>query len=140
MKNITSLDIKKQNLGLKDEFNAYDILFLYKKSSAKNKFEIISVIEVLKFNEKKYHESLNMIFKLEKVNSIEELSKKILKAEIELKNLQTASKSKVTKKNIRNRTSESDKFFENFAKNKFYILFGIVVFIIILSLVLPDKT
>ena len=101
MKNITSLDIKKQNLGLKDEFNAYDILFLYKKSSAKNKFEIISVIEVLKFNEKKYHESLNLIFKLEKVNSIDELSKKILKAEIELKNLQTASKSKVTKKNIR---------------------------------------
>ena len=95
---------------------------------------------MLKFNEKKYHESLNLIFKLEKVNSIDELSKKILKAEIELKNLQTASKSKVTKKNIRNRTSESDKFFENFAKNKFYILFGIVVFIIILSLVLPDKT
>ena len=140
MKNITSLDIKKQNLGLKDEFNAYDILFLYKKSSAKNKFEIISVIEVLKFNEKKYHESLNLIFKLEKVNSIEELSKKILKAEFEFKNLQAASKSKVTKKNIRNRTSESDKFFENFAKNKFYILFGIVVFIIILSIVLPDKT
>ena len=140
MKNITSLDIKKQNLGLKDDFNAYDILFLYKKSSTKNKFEIISLIEVLKFNEKKYFESLNLIFKFEKVNSVEELSKKILKAEIELKNVQTASKRKVAKKNTRNRTSESDKFFENFAKNKFYILFGIVVFIIILSIVLPDKT
>jgi len=140
MKNITSLDIKKQNLGLKDEFNAYDILFLYKKSSTKNKFEIISLIEVLKFNEKKYFESLNLIFKFEKVSSVEELSKKILKTEIELKNVQTASKRKVAKKNTRNRTSESDKFFENFAKNKFYILFGIVVFIIILSIVLPDKT
>ena len=76
MKNITSLDIKKQNLGIKDEFKSYDILFLYKKSSAKNKFEIISVIEVLKFNEKKYHETLNLIFKLEKVNSVESCQKK----------------------------------------------------------------
>jgi len=140
MKNITSLDIKKQNLGLKEEFNSYDILFLYKKSSAKKKFEIISIIEVSKFNENKYFEALNLIFKLEKVNSVEELSKKISKTEIEIKKVQHSFKRNVVKKNIRKKTSESDKFFENFAKNKFYILSGIVVFIIILSIAIPEKT
>ena len=140
MKNITNLDIKRQNLGLSEDSNSYDILFLYKKSTAKKKFEIISVIEVLKFNEKKYSEALNLIFKLEKVNSVEELSKKISKAEIEVKNLQNASKRKILKNNKTKKTSESDKFFESFAKNKFYILSGIVVFIIILSIAIPEKT
>jgi len=140
MKNITNLDIKRQNLGLSDALNSYDILFLYKKSSAKKKFEIISVIEVLKFNEKKYSEALNLIFKLEKVNSVEELSKKISKADIEIKNFQNASKRKILKNNKTKKTSESDKFFESFAKNKFYILSGIVVFIIILSIAIPEKT
>lgn len=140
MKNITNLDIKRQNLGLSDALNSYDILFLYKKSSAKKKFEIISVIEVLKFNEKKYSEALNLIFKLEKVNSVEELSKKISKAEIEIKNLQNASKRKILKNNKTKKTSESDKFFESFSKNKFYIFSGIVVFIIILSIAIPEKT
>lgn len=140
MKNITNLDIKRQNLGLSDALNSYDILFLYKKSSAKKKFEIISVIEVLKFNEKKYSEALNLILKLEKVNSVEELSKKISKAEIEIKNLQNASKRKILKNNKTKKTSESDKFFESFSKNKFYIFSGIVVFIIILSIAIPEKT
>ena len=140
MKNITNLDIKRQNLGLSDALNSYDILFLYKKSSAKKKFEIISVIEVLKFNEKKYSEALNLIFKLEKVNSVEELSKKISKADIEIKNFQNASKRKILKNNKIKKTSESEKFFESFAKNKFYILSGIVVFIIILSIAIPEKT
>tara|TARA_B100002052_G_scaffold176089_1_gene160222 strand:- start:2435 stop:3274 length:840 start_codon:yes stop_codon:yes gene_type:complete len=140
MKNITNLDIKRQNLGLSDALNSYDILFLYKKSSAKKKFEIISVIEVLKFNEKKYSEALNLIFKLEKVNSVEELSKKISKADIEIKNFQNASKRKILKNNKTKKTSESDKFFESFAKNKFYIFSGIVVFIIILSIAIPEKT
>ena len=140
MKNITNLDIKRQNLGLSEDLNSYDILFLYKKSTAKKKFEIISVLEVLNFNEKKYSEALNLIFKLEKVNSVEELSKKISKAEIEVKNLQNASKRKILKNNKTKKTSESDKFFESFAKNKFYILSGIVVFIIILSIAIPEKT
>lgn len=140
MKNITNLDIKRQNLGLSDALNSYDILFLYKKSLAKKKFEIISVIEVLKFNEKKYSEALNLIFKLEKVNSVEELSKKISKADIEIKNFQNASKRKILKNNKTKKTSESDKFFESFAKNKFYIFSGIVVFIIILSIAIPEKT
>lgn len=140
MKNITNLDIKRQNLGLSDALNSYDILFLYKKSFAKKKFEIISVIEVLKFNEKKYSEALNLIFKLEKVNSVEELSKKISKADIEIKNFQNASKRKILKNNKTKKTSESDKFFESFAKNKFYIFSGIVVFIIILSIAIPEKT
>jgi len=140
MKNITNLDIKRQNLGLSDALNSYDILFLYKKSLLKKKFEIISVIEVLKFNEKKYSEALNLIFKLEKVNSVEELSKKISKADIEIKNLQNASKRKILKNNKTKKTTESDKFFESFAKNKFYILSGIVVFIVILSIAIPEKT
>ena len=140
MKNITNLDIKRQNLGLSDALNSYDILFLYKKSSAKKKFEIISVIDVLKFNEKKYSEALNLIFKLEKVNSVEELSKKISKADIEIKNFQNASKRKILKNNKTKKPSESDKFFESFAKNKFYIFSGIVLFIIILSIAIPEKT
>tara|TARA_Y100000766_G_C18843347_1_gene574363 strand:- start:422 stop:1261 length:840 start_codon:yes stop_codon:yes gene_type:complete len=139
MKNITNLDIKRQNLGLSDALNSYDILFLYKKSSAKKKFEIISVIEVLKFNEKKYSEALNLIFKLEKVNSVEELSTKISKAEIEDKNLRNASKRKILKNNKSKKNSESDNFFESFANNKFYILSGIVVFIVILSTAIPEK-
>ena len=109
-------------------------------SKNKKKFEIISVIEVLKFNEKKYSEALNLIFKLEKVNSVEELSKKISKADIEIKNLQNASKRKILKNNKTKKTTESDKFFESFAKNKFYILSGIVVFIVILSIAIPEKT
>ena len=144
MKNITNLDIKRQNLGLSEELNSYDILFLYKKSSAKKKFEIISVIEVLKFNEKKYSESLNLILKLEKVNGVDELIKKISKDQIDSKIIENTERSKrtekISKKNKKQKVSDSEKFFESFAKNKFYIFSGIVVFIIILSIATPDKT
>ena len=144
MKNVTNLDIKRQNLGLNDDLNPYQILSLYSKSNTRKKIEIVSISEVLKFNERKYSDSLKLIFKLEKVNSVDELIKKISKNQIDSKIIENKERRKHTekgpKKNKKQEVSDSEKFFESFAKNKFYIFSGIVVFIIILSIATPDKT
>ncbi len=144
MKNVTNLDIKRQNLGLNDDLNPYQILSLYSKSNTRKKIEIVSISEVLKFNERKYSDSLKLIFKLEKVNSVDELIKKISKNQIDSKIIENKERRKHTekgpKKNKKQEVSDSEKFFESFAKNKFYIFSAIVVFIIILSIATPDKT
>lgn len=83
MKKITGLDIKRQELGLTKDLSSQNIYNLYKNSNTKKKLSILSVIEILKFNETNYSQGIDLIFKNEQVNSLNQLIKKISSKKIE---------------------------------------------------------
>lgn len=85
MKNITNLDIKRQRVGLAKELSAFAVVGVYKKASMKTKLELIGLVEVLKHTEKNYHEAIDLIFKLEKVNDSTQLISKLSKNHLEAK-------------------------------------------------------
>jgi len=85
MKNISSLDFKRHNLGLHKELSAFSVVDHYKKAGFKNKLDFIAVITVIKSSERNYAEALQLIFNYEGVIDTESLLSKLSKQELESK-------------------------------------------------------
>lgn len=132
MKKITGIDIKRQELGLKKDLSPKSIYKLYKSSNTKKKLSILSLIEVLKFNETNYNQGLNLIFENEGVLSLNELIKK---------NSSENISKKIKEKNIK--IIENKKKFKNppirylIYENKVKVLLGIWLLLLLLLVIIP---
>ena len=82
MRNISNLDVKRKKLGYTSEITAFKGLEIYRKSGIKKKLELVSLISVLKYQEKNFDELALLILKFEKVKKIEKLISKYSKMEL----------------------------------------------------------
>jgi clan AA aspartic protease (TIGR02281 family) len=83
MRNISNLDVKRKKLGYTSEITAFKGLEIYRKSGIKKKLELVSLISVLKYQEKNFDELALLILKFEKVPTIEKLISKYSKMELD---------------------------------------------------------
>lgn len=127
---ITNLDVKRQKLGLNKHLNSYEILSIYRSSNTKKKIEILSVIEVVKFNENIYQESLNLIFRLEKVKTSIELIRKLSEQEVKVEKIIRNKKEEV--KIFKSDIEEVEK------KSKYLKILGTSVFAIIIIFIISE--
>ena len=132
MKKITGIDIKRQELGLTKDLSPQNIYRLYKGSNTKKKLSILSLIEVLKFNETNYSQGIDLIFKNEQVNSLNQLIKKISSEKIDnkikeknIKIIENKKKNKLQKPVIR------DFIYKNKVKVLFSIWFLLLIIVIV---------
>lgn len=140
MKNITNLDVKRHKLGLHKEATIFSVLNIYKESGYKIKLELLSIITVLSHTEKTYKEVINYIFKLEKVDSIEELYRKLSKNELESKILISKERTIIANNNVEhNNESKNLKVQKPNKRNNLAILFFSGIAFLVVSIVLLSK-
>lgn len=139
MEKITNLDIKRSKIGLLPELSPIKIIGVYRNSSLKSKFEIISLIEILKNRESNYKEAFDLILRHEKVGNLQELVSNLSRQKLEASVIEGVNRAQNSADGPDEQPNTNVEPTSPKSRTKYYLVGSIAVILLLIVFKFPTK-